>query len=245
MPLRESDIKLIEQALLEELSGEARTRFEERLTDHEFASAWEERRLIDTVIQEKGHAQLKHKLERLEDGIKQKTTKPKRTNWTIWFILALGIVGVLYWFIKPNAQPSTEDLYIAYYEPFPNDVDPLTKGTEDENLSAYKLYELKNYEAAITELTQLPTDNTARWFLAQAYLAMGDGIAAQPIFLEFSQSQNSEYHISAKWYLALIYINKNELEKATSLLDEVLDSDQPVYVGKTKTLLKQLKMKTN
>ncbi len=240
MALSEHDINLIDRALFDELSGDGLQEFEAKMADPEFREEWKMRQSMHAVIVQKSRAEMKAELQSIEN---QYPTTPSPRKLFIWLtILGVAIVStVVYFLFSTAATPKTpEQLFIAYYEPYPNEVDPLTKSSSQQHMSAFQLYESKDYNSAIAEFVPNLTDETARWYFGQSMMATGDYQTAEDVFRQFSRSGDSEFAIHATYYLALIYIKEGRINEAKEFLEKLAVSEHPVYKKRSDELLGQL-----
>ena len=240
MPLKESDIALMDKALRDELTSEEQKQFQLKLENPSFLDEWQRMQLMQTVIEEKGRTAIRAKLKTIEQELVSPQTGIK-LNYTGWFLLlGIALLAVIAYFLWPASQQSPEELYIAYYQPYPNLIDPITKGGEETELSPFQLYETGNYQAAAGALLSQLQEADARWYFAQTMLAKQDFETARDIFQQFIREENSEYSIPAKWYLALVYLNQNKLDEVKLLLSQLEVSGHAVYAKKAKDILSQL-----
>lgn len=241
MPISSRDTEVIELFVTGNLSKEDQSYFDSRSNDPEFMNAVEEERTLFDVIRAKGREGSKAKLEKLESSIQSKSTPVFSINSTYRYVLAAMFALLVTALIWVNLLvSSSSDLYEEYYAPYPNLIDPLTKGSDTKELSAYQLYELQEYKRSIKLLdTDRSTD--ALWYKAQAHIAEGNYEHAQSLLSVIEQLETSEYKDDAEWYRALILIKLEKEEGAVELLNRIQSNDQHNYFNKASTLLKDLR----
>ena len=259
MSMNEKDIELIDKAIRDELSVSDKVLFENRMKDATFNVEWKNRQVIQSVIEEKSRAHLKSDLIDMENKVVRPSASP-RSLWLWLSLLAFLIIAALtfYYFTHSNSETDTNTqqpardsdkkpvevanpLYAAYYQPYPNDYDPITKSADDKkSLSAYQLYEQGQYDEAISAFIPKIKDDDARWYFAHAMLANNDDQMAKDIFLSFSKKSNSPYRQHAQWYLALVHIKNNNSKLAEPLLTQLVESNHRIYVSKARELLDKI-----
>ena len=163
----------------------------------------------------------------------------KRLWLWVTLLAVLTIAAMFTYYFQINEKPAPEKLYLAYYEPYPNDIDPITKSASS-NRSAYQLYEVGDYESAIASLIPNLSDKHARWYFAQSMLAKDDLPAARDIMEQFVRSRDEDYTIHSTWYLALINLNEENIEAAKTQLNTLSESNHQVYKRKAVELLAKI-----
>ena len=240
MGLNPSDIELIEKASLKQLSIEEDALFQSRLSNPAFAKEWKEIQMISEAIQAKGKEQAKNKLKEIEKEIKSKNRSNFSIRYLFWILGVLTAGFIVYFLSSGLSSKSSEQLFIAYYSPYPNEIDPITKSSSAASPSAYQAYETKAYDEAISMLIPKLSDKTARWYFAQAMMANGDLETSGDIFKQFVRSADKQYSDHAKWYLSLVYLKEGKIEEMTKVLNELKNSTHVVYAKRSKELLKQM-----
>ena len=157
--------------------------------------------------------------------------KKKKVIPLKWFYAAAASVLLVVCFsIFQKANSDGKQLFASYYEAYPNVVTPITRST-DANLNDTEklmyLYEAGDYAAAIPLMEA--HHNTAQWdfYLGISYLAEKQTNKAIDRFLNIDK--NSDFYSQAKWYLALSYVKKGEMEEANTLLKEIVTAKSFQY----------------
>jgi tetratricopeptide (TPR) repeat protein len=229
--LNPQDIQLIERYLDGQLEGNENTIFTQRMAmDTDFKRAvesYEEAVLAVKLAGEDGiTAVLKQEQAKLGGAqvvpINAKT--PKTFSILRGSLVAAGIAALLfvgYWILD---KPKTlSPLVAAYFQPYP--ALGITRGDETQDIAteALRTYAVNDYKNAIPLLGQsfqLKKDSLLLFYKSIAYLGIGQAAQAQPILtaLQGSESVPTE---SVEWYLALVYIELGDKEKAIPLLQKL------------------------
>ena len=179
-----------------------------------------------------------------------KTTEPEQKGSTFLLLrLAAGFALVLAAaFLLWPSDPSAEQLFAANFEHLPSAVanTNLERGTteaEDWKSKAFLAYEQKNYEQAIPNFETYLANTTD--FESQFYFGialLGEGYAQKAINQLKGVKNNPPsdvYGEYATWYLALAYLQVDEVENAKSLL-QLLSENSADYQEQAKKLLNAL-----
>lgn len=210
-------------------------------TNPEFATAVAEYENMQAAIASHEKAALKSHLQQFEAT--QNTTKPaknyKRLAIAIAVILFFGLIGN-YFIQQAN---SNETLYVAYFEPYPNALEPVTRGQNSTSLifNAMKAYEDGDYEKTIASLDLALAAEDKRttdilFYKAMSLLNLGEATKALAILREIKHRE-TKFTPQIYWYGALIHIKLKENEKALKAL-EYLDEIQTTFRAKERQILK-------
>ncbi len=245
MPLEEKDHILIEKYLLEQLSETERQNFDARLADPEFQTEVGLQRDLLGAFQAEGRDDLKAQLGELENRIQSEQAHPpsRRTiSLRPWLAAASVAVLLLAAFWLFNRGPSPEKQFAQYFEPYPNVVAPISKGTseQDARVLAFQTYELRNYTEAARLLAALPQQDDATYFYrGLSALALDQTETALAHLFKIPDS--SPFQTASQWYTALIYIKSDQATQAHPLLETVAaDASVPGLQQKAKALLESL-----
>ncbi|EDP94946.1 hypothetical protein U8527_15425 [Kordia algicida OT-1] len=211
----------------------------------EFANAVAEFKNVHAAISSHEKDQLKSHLQTFEatQEASEATEKPSRS----YKRLAIAIVLLLFFGLLGNyiiQQANTNEiLYATYFEPYPNALQPVTRGPSDGMLltEATRAYEAKNYEEAIKtfDLIQAGLDNPdveISFYKAMSLLNLGKEKEALDILREIKH-QKTRFTPQIYWYGALIHVKFDENEKALKALN-YLDEIQTTYKAKQRAILK-------
>jgi len=202
-----------------------RDRFEQELAaNHDLRAEVELQRTNIRAVEIGGMDRLLKDLAREE-----RSSTPGAAGWTHYLKYAAAVVlllGVAIWaFTRPTPN---ERLFATHYIADPGL--PVAMGATDDHafqdaMVAYKLGDFREARGTWTVLLQAaPQNDTLRYYIASADLAMGDVPAAIPALEDLAKG-HSAFAAKARWYLFLAYIKADETEKARSV---ALDDD-PVY----------------
>ncbi|NDV66938.1 hypothetical protein [Bacteroides sp. 224] len=239
---------IIDRYIRHELTKEEYIEFEELMqSDPEFAR---EVKLAE---------QISISIERLneEKALKEMlsiATKPKRSRKPLFITLsvAASIAVILYIGLTPKF--SSEQLFNKYYtalpyEEMPSRSDHIFTNEQAKDIEkAISLYTDKKYQEAVEyfhkainqiKIEDVPENVAFYAALSEIETKETDNALEKLIYL----SANGElFMYDAKWYLALLHLQKNNREEAMQLLNELTESDN-LYQGNAIELILQLKLK--
>ncbi len=279
MAISEKDIEIIERYLLGECEEKEVDAINQRIEiDKEFA---DEIRFMKAVIngsKEEGRNDYKERLKTVEkdvvDEIEYAVDEDIREqvsgegnkshlmlNKRIYYVLAVAalIVAGVFIFIPDNTD---RQLYEAYFQPYPNEVVPYTRGQqvpeEFEHLDALeynsivqamKYYDQGNYKEALKLFTGnvAQSENNAGilFYKSICQLETNKEIQAIGNFSYILSLTTPPLEKQAEWYLALAYLKTNQTGKATQLLEKIHNEKSHPYAEKAEELLIKLKMFKN
>jgi len=177
---------------------------------------------LQTGLEAVGYQRFKDEVQ----GWEQQISTARNFRWrplAVAAVIALLIVPAIFWF---QQGPSNEDLFLAYYEPYEEQLlsrglnsdsiqsssqDALIKGLEAYNQGAYKRSSnlLGNY------LESQPQDHRVALYLAITQLELGQ---AQEAELNFERARKDpDFEQQAIWYQALSYLKFGESTKLTEI----------------------------
>lgn len=231
-----SNEDLIEGYLKGTLNEEDKLRFNELLiSDKEFVADFEFQKNLKVAVILEGREALKEKL-RLED--KNKKTRP---TWLYLAASLLLIIGAAFWFIGYQNN-SSDKLYLANFEPYPNTVEPLVRSEAKNTMrtTAFIAYEEKDFKKAVNLFNKLylqTEEDYAKFYSAMCYMELNEISKASEILS--GKSWTPAYQDKANWYLALCKLaldDKNE----TRILLQALIKNSDFKTAQAKDLLKKL-----
>jgi tetratricopeptide (TPR) repeat protein len=154
-------------------------------------------------------------------------------------ITLLIVAGIFLW----PSQQSTDELYAAHFEPFPNVFQPTlrTERVADLRTEAFGAYEAENYQRAaalFTRLNEQQSDAGILMLLGNANMIIGKHDVARQNFNDLL-TKYDELDPAAKWFLSLCHLKTGEPEKARELLQDLQQTQSP-YTAKANELLGQL-----
>ena len=244
---------LIEKYLDGTLSESEQMLFDQALADESFR--------INLIFQAKLLDELKlQKSQEIIDQIKQKaesadliikTTSTKRLLPFAFKIAAafLVLLAVIY-FINPFDGVNYDKQFEQYMIDYP--VNLIERGSGNENdisqiedqailKEALKAYTNNDYLTAASKF-ELINDPNERLLLnqASAYLRLKKADKAINILRPLCSSTAENIADNANWYLALAYIQKNEIQRAIDLLNVISKTDDSLWMSQAKSLLTEL-----
>ena len=212
----DNNIDLFDLYTNDGLSKEEKITFESRLKeDSEFSADFE--RYRNGIIFLESHG--------VREELKQiiELEKTKRT-WVYSSVAAASIIVILYFSIFINNNPSSQEVFYEYFEPYPNlvatrsaNASPLVTG-----LSAYGS---GDYKKAIEEFRNQSNsrNDTILFYFGLSYLAIDQPDSAISKFdLVFP---HSTFKQQINWYTALALLNTGKVQEAISILKEIKSGD--------------------
>lgn len=229
----------IEAYLLRSLTAEERSRFEQELAADASLRAEMELQRENTLAIELGGVQRLLK----EVGADQAGTSDEgRRSWTGYLKYAAAavvlITAALWWLNSPTAN---ERLFAEHFSADPG-LPVAMSATDDpvfqDAMVAYKLGDYAEARAKWSPLLQMdPTNDTLRYYIASATLAMNDATTAIPLFERLGNDHASAFHDKSQWFLFLAYVKVDDVTKAESLQ---LDDD-PTYGERVRKIKAELR----
>lgn len=220
--------ELINKYFEKKLTDTELEEFEKKLkTDSHFHAEFEFQKSVQSALRSKERAEIKNLLAGFE---KQK----KQNNW--WKFAAAAVVVILGgWvvFLQFQSKPIPSELYLSYYQTYPNIIAPNVRGETEETLKtkAFSAYDSGDFELAAKFFGKLKTQ------VSNDYAVFYEGIS----FLEINKPEktislfenknfnNSNFPLEdyRKWYLALAYLKTNKRDNSKKILKQLSTSDNP------------------
>lgn len=213
----------------EDLSSTENAVFQAAMKDVEFSNEVSTLRAIQEAAGVKDRAKMKDLLVTQEKSYQRQSKLKKYLLLIVAVILAL----FLFFMLKPSPEVP-EMLYATYYQPYPNVIDPLTKG--DNDLNGFQLYEQKKYHEAIAYFNKKEVLNEEdHLYLGFSYLSIDDLKSAQNYWQKI---QSEKYNDVIQWYTALICL-KEASSSCKSLFQAIANSDS-VYKNQAVQILEKI-----
>lgn len=249
----EEDDRWIDRYVRQELSADEQSTAASQLQQNE--ALHDELRLrqsLKIAATEQGRQELKALLvaadKRMDStALHANVDKPvQRISWYRWIAAAAIalLLGVATWSLMRS--PSSEDLYAAYYEPFPNLIAPIDKSQPATDLvtQALQAYERGQFAEAVDKFIALEQQNSTTAFspdmqlyYALSLLQTGNANEATNRLQTVAANLEARYQQAAQWYLALAYLQTNNQEKTAEQLNNILATPEHRYQDKAKKLL--------
>jgi len=182
--------------------------------------------LRETLVK-KDQAAFRAKLQNIE----KRDYQPAKQNWIIWLSAAcvLLVAGYFIYASLNRSGTSTDELYLAYFEPQRNISYPITRSEPQLQLNyrAYLAYENADWDLAIVlfdSLSYESNDPVIGFYQANSYMAQGFFDDAIQLLIAFKAS-DSPLAERADWYLALAYLQTNNVDNAIVHLQNIIDNE--------------------
>lgn len=222
---------LIDMYFEEKLSSQQKIEFDELMSiDPDFYEEVAFQKALKIAIRKEERENVKSYFQSLDES------KQPYKNW--WYAAVAAVIllcGISWYLLNPTLMRSQE-IYLAYFEPYPNVVAPIVREeqkNEIEVLQAFELYEEGKYDAAAIAFEQLYYENGQSYaLLYQSISLMASGLPheAIPLMEQKDWSRDNNYSVIAHWYLALAYLENQEVQKAKIFLQKVADSDHHLAI---------------
>jgi len=234
---------LIDKYFENTLSAAEKQLFDDELKNNKaFADEVALQHKIKSVIHISERNVLKKQLQLIEHSSSKKIAKQVSIKW--WYVAAsVIIIAITTWLVVQ--KPSSNELFAAYYQPYPNVVAPIVRGNNNHKndgvYQAFSFYENKEYAKAALMFRSLYQQTNNDYFIVYEAICLLENSQFQQakLLLENKSFLNADVRNIRNWYLALIYIQQNNFEKAKPLLFEV-EKEQGVLQESAKVLLSKL-----
>ena len=205
-------------------------------------------------IQLDGSQALKERLRRVETELanekeprRMNPREEKRRPLMTWLAVAASLLAMVFlgYLMLPGSGP--EDLYVAYYQPYPNLINPAQRSLEvrEETVleRAMRAYDGQQYMQALALFEQgnvaSASDPGYTFYYAASYLGLNQEQQAIPLLEQVAQRTESLFYRPALWYLALAHLKRGDTATALPYLREVATSEGD-YTREAQELLKEL-----
>jgi len=210
--------KLLYKYLNDSLSPEEQLAFDALLTtDENFAEEVAFQKDIKTVLAKEDYENTKQQLQAFETAYK--AFPLKRIMIAASFALLVSISAL--WYFMTN-QPTTEELFATYFEPYRNVEQPVVRGSQDDDLKtvAFKAYENGEYKEALQSFNQLleqGQDDTVLFYKANTLLKLDMSDTAISLLKDGLDTSDPRYD-KKLWYMAMGYLKLNNKQQAKQKL---------------------------
>lgn len=229
---------LIDNYLRGRLDEEQR-REVERLadTDGDFRTELEFHTQTRSAFAKQKHGHLKKRLQSLADET-PKTLNPKqytnRFGKSFWLVAASALlicsIGLYLWLLR-QSEAKPRDLYIAYFEPYPNVVIPVTRDEAQltKHALAYSYYEQEEYAKAYELFESLSQDSSTNdpeipFYKAISAMQLNRNDEAITLFNKYQGEASAKLDRQAKWYEALTRLKQGDKVETRKLLQYLADN---------------------
>ncbi len=244
MELNPEHSRLIDAYILGRLTEEESDTFEKLMTEEAFFEEVEFRQNVMNSAEVKGNAELRRMLEAEDQGIKQDSSlfRSRRILYWIALTLGIGICALVYYTLNQRQNP--DQLFIAFYEPFPNLIAPTNRSQSidrDGIEEAMHAYDNGAYTAASAIFDTLTNMNqNLSIYHAIANIEIENYQRAENLLLEMTRDKNWKYHDAAQWYLSLLYLKNRNDDKFDSVISQILSQAGHTYRAKAIILEQQV-----
>ena len=224
----------IERYLGEEMSTLERADFESRLLKNKTLRA--ELKLhqeVEETLQDEKLTTLHGVLQQADAQFRKKSIETKQAKTVSLFskkILSVAaaiaiLIGIAVWLWRPAVSPS--EVFASNYEPYIMVLNQRSNTPDAEAIkNAVRYYELGDYTTAATAFSELFDSSnkeniTYRFYTAISLLSSGQADKSILIFEELIVSENIIFREQSRWYAAMTYLQKNDLENARKMLEEI------------------------
>ncbi|MEX1132072.1 MAG: hypothetical protein WEC15_02505 [Flavobacteriales bacterium] len=174
--------------------------------------------------------------EHADDGTKRSTPWGQYLKYAA--MVAIVVSGAFWMLTRPTTN---ERLFAEHFTADPGLPVPMSSTNDQpfqDAMVAFKLGDLEEARDKWSSLLQAePTNDTLRYYIASAALAMEDAAAAIPLYESISADRTSAFHQKARWYLFLAYVRSGDSAKAKAV---PIDED-PTYGERARAIKAQLK----
>jgi tetratricopeptide (TPR) repeat protein len=238
----------IEKYIDNDLPEEDRKAFSGKLKDNDVVSEMALQRAIATSVEDIHKNNLKAELKNLltDKDYTHEAEPVSKTHMLIWYAAAsvVAIIVIALIFIARN-KSNPESLFASYYEVYP--AGSSTRGSNDFNEEALKLYQEEQYQTASGLLEKMIQGNSEKLdkayvqlLLGNCYLNLGKPNEAADCFSKASLSNDPLIAQSGQWYFALALVRNNKINDASVNLHQIIDSNS-VYSKQAENLLQDIK----
>jgi tetratricopeptide (TPR) repeat protein len=245
----ETKDQLIQDYLEGNLKGEALKDFEKRLKeDTTLATEVEEYQHLELGLHSIGVHQFKDEVSRWETAYQHSQRSSHkgyalRPYYAIAASIALFLTVGIYLFM--NRLPGMDQLYTQHYVPYEDmilDRSDVSEGAKSFLIAGMEAYNHQQYPVAVKNLKeylqQEPEHYGAALYLGIAQMEINDFDASEA---SFNLSQNDpKFEQQAQWYLSLLYLKSEQLERAKTSLQSILENSQHYKFREAEELLEDI-----
>lgn len=220
--------ELINKYFEKSLTERELVEFNQRLeVDAEFKAYFEFQKSVQSAIRSKERAEIKNLVASFE--------KPKHKNgwWKYAAAAVVVIVGGLVVFQQYIFKPSPSELYLSYYQTYPNIVAPNVRGENQENLKtkAFLAYDSGDFQTAAQLFGELKTQTSeyyAVFYEGISYLEINKPEKTIALFKNKNfTNRDDQLEVYRKWYLALAFLKTEKKEQSVEILKGLSITENP------------------
>lgn len=243
MENQEHDIELIENYLEDNLSKDKRLEVEKRLSiDPDFKSLQDDLKHFREGSTQVYREQLLEYLQKRDQKMgpipisSVKQLKMSRRKWYYGIAATIITISIGYWLIQNLPEKKTpEELFIAYYEPYPNLIAPNQRINEEvadelkpieQAMIFYDAGKYSDAADALNTLNEHEKDGIIFLYLGICYIESGETIYAVEAFENAVQIDSSLVWQSV-WYKGLAYLKAGNKNQAIKNFEQLIDNNTP------------------
>ena len=236
MSFSDENIALFDRYLKGEQSSEEKVETELRLiSDAALKESFKQYKMsVDTV---KAYGIGKEIGDIIDEGYRRSKQKTWLMATASAVVLMITLPAVYLKYFQSN---SSQDLYVAYYSPYPADQN--VRGVEQTN-EAMDLYRTEKYAEAIPLFEAMITsgnkNKSIHLLLGSCYLNVNNPSKAVEHLEVSSKAESKILTQNSEWYLALAYLKQDDTKKAADQL-EYIATQNHLFREKAKKILLEL-----
>lgn len=176
--------------------------------------------------------------------VSTKKQPSQKQNFT-WIAAAITISFILITVYQYTQSPKPATLFQEYYKGYPNMIAPTERSSNSMDSliqMSFAAYDRGAYKEAIEYFTTLENQQKTAYtslYIGICHLELKNSVAAIDVFKR-AIALNNAYSLTAKWYLALAYLQNNQPELALEILKQYAVLEEP-FKQEAKKLYDQLK----
>ena len=228
------DQEIIESYLRGTPSSQEKSQFEARLEkERELLALLKQHTAIKGGVVDYGREKMKMQLQQLEKEQPLELSNEANSKavplstYLKWAAIIVLAMAPIFFFLNRESDP--QELFAAYYQPYPNYAAAIERGDESENLykEAFQLYEQSQYPQAINLLLQLietrPDDVNLQFYLGLSYLSSSQHSKAIPFLQKVVGNRGNRFEEQAQWYLALALLKEGHSRESIAYLKSLVN----------------------
>ncbi len=232
-----NDQDLIRGYFNDSLSESERISFEKKYNqENEFRKLADDMELEILAFRSLEREQTRTKFAQWENEV----TSTKSITWKSWKVWSAAAVLILVGTLTFRLYTNSVDLYQEYYNTYENfEVTALRNQSNELTIreKAYFLYDQKSYEEAISTFNQIVSPaESDHFFIAMCHMELGQWEQSEKILTQIHQLDFS-YQQAAKWYLALVYLQLDQVDDCINMLQSLKEGE---FSDQAQQLLKEL-----
>ena len=246
------NLDLIERYFENALGPKEHIQFNDLLqTDESFKNEFLFQKDLKIAIKNHQNQELKSSMEQIEKKLQRSVGfRIIPMKWVAAASLALLLtVGV--WGLRNYVYPSHQAIYDNYYEPYPNTVLPIVRGSEVNSIEyiAFVAYESGEYHKAINLFNSVDneSDSYIQFYKAMCYLSVDKASEAIETLLPLVNASSKdlseiEWSQKAQWYIGLAHLKQGNTQEAANYFNSLSDQKHEFHFRKNdaETIVKYL-----